>query len=375
MNGMSTSNQELLSLFLRLAPIEGVSHSERLIADEVVSILRSRGITVVEDDAAAKVRGNTGNLLCFPPGFDSDAPAILLEAHLDTVQSTVNLKPIVRADRVTSDGSTILGADNRMGVSLLVDLLLSTRNITSSLTNFFVAFTVCEESGLYGAQALDLTSRHVSAAFVFDCSKRPGTYIRESVGLHGFTASFIGKAAHAGVAPEEGISAVALSSAAISKIRLGRLDQDTTCNIGKIKGGDTVNVVPERVTIEGEVRSFYPERITQVLGEMKAAFESAVASAGRLEFMTSAEFEPYVHAADSEVLVRLERALRDAGLEPNPIRYMGGSDANAYNARGIPAVNIGIGAQKPHSVDEFFLMEDLISASRIVRALIQSRPS
>lgn len=370
---MSSAQQELLALFLRLAPIEGVSHAERAITDEVTALLRQGGIRVVEDNAAGIVKGNSGNLLCFPPAFDDHAPAILLEAHLDTVQSTAALKAVVHDDRVTSDGTTILGADNRMGLSILVDLLLRGAKTRASHRNFFVALTVCEETGLYGADALDLASRKVAAAYVFDCSKRPGIYIMESVGLYAFTAQFIGKAAHAGVAPEEGISAIALSAAAISKLRFGRIDADTTANIGKIYGGEAVNVVPDKVTIEGEVRSFYPDRIRRQLDLIRQTFETTVQGTGRVQFDALPDFEPYVHKPDSAAVVTLESALRAAGLTPQPIRYMGGSDANKYNAKGIPAVNIGIGAQKPHSVDEFFLLEDLHSSSRIAYELVQNR--
>lgn len=368
---MQNSEPDLLSLFLRLAPIDGRSHAERLIADEVAALLRASGNRVVEDEAASKVNGNAGNLLCFPPDFNESAPAILLEAHLDTVQSTASLKPVVKADRVTSDGSTILGADNRMGVALLVDLLLRSSRTTKKHRNFFVAFTVCEETGLYGADALALSSHNVSAVYVFDCSKRPGIYIRESVGLHAFSASFAGKSAHAGVAPEEGISAIALSAAAIGRIPLGRIDADTTANIGKIHGGEATNIVPDRVTIEGEVRSFYPDRITKLLELYRRQFEDAVLGKGSVKFEAVRQFDPYVHAPESPAIIQLETAIRSAGLEPQPIRYMGGSDANVLNAKGITAVNIGIGAQKPHSLDEFFLLEDLYAASRIAEKIVE----
>ena len=370
---MLSRQQELLSLFLRLAPIEGVSHAERAIADEVTTILGRGGVRVLEDDAAGVVKGNAGNLLCFPPSFDGQAPAILLEAHLDTVQSTAFLRPVVKEDRVTSDGTTILGADNRMGLSILVDLLLGVAGSTAPHRNFFVALTVCEETGLYGADAIDFSRHKVTAAYVFDCSKRPGIYILESVGLYAYTAQFLGKAAHAGVAPEEGVSAIGLAAAAISKLRLGRIDADTTSNIGKIYGGEAVNVVPDKVTIEGEVRSFCPERIKQELEVIERTFEDAVRGAGRLQFKAVPDFEPYVHKPESPAIVELDCALRAAGLTPQPIRYMGGSDANKYNARGIPAINIGIGAQKPHSVEEFFLLEDLHKSSGIAHELIQIR--
>jgi tripeptide aminopeptidase len=368
---MTSRQQELLSLFLRLAPIDGVSHMERAIADEVMTTLRSAGIDVIEDQSAPVVKGNTGNLLCFPPGFRADVSAIMLEAHLDTVQPTGSLKVIVKEDRICSDGSTILGADNRMGLSILVDLLLHTHETPGPKKNFFVALTVGEETGLYGAAALDFSKLNVSAAFVFDCSKRPGVFIRESVGLYDFTALFVGKAAHAGVAPEEGVSAIALAASAISKIQLGRLDQETTANIGKIFGGEASNVVPERVTVEGEVRSFSPDRIREVLRTIEQTFHASVDNTGRLTFSSYSDFEPYIHKPDAVAVVELEDAMRRAGLTPKPIRYMGGSDANKYNAKGIPAVNIGIGAQKPHSVEEFFLLEDLFKSSEIAHELIK----
>jgi tripeptide aminopeptidase len=336
-----------------------------------MSILRAGGIDVIEDPSASVVKGNTGNLLCFPPGFRADASAIMLEAHLDTVQSTGALKVVVKEDRVCSDGSTILGADNRMGLSILVDLLLHSKEIQGPKKNFFVAFTVGEETGLHGAAALDLSNHKVSTALVFDCSKRPGIYVRESVGLYCFTAQFVGKAAHAGVAPEEGVSAIALAASAISKIRLGRLDTETTANIGKIYGGEATNIVPERVTVEGEVRSFSPDRIWEELRRIEQTFHAAVGGTGRLVFNSHSEFEPYIHRPDAPSVVEVEDAIRRAGLTPKPIRYMGGSDANKYNAKGVPAVNIGIGAQKPHSVEEFFLLEDLFKSSEIAHELVK----
>jgi len=368
---MTPAQSDLLSLFLRLAPIDGISHAERTVADEVSAILRSAGILVKEDDAAPKVRGSSGNLFCFPPDFDRNAPAIVLEAHLDTVQSTTQLKPVVHDDRVTSDGTTILGADNRMGLSVLVDLLRNVARTNRPHSNFLVLLTVCEETGLYGADVADLTPFNIKSVYVFDCSKRPGIYIRESVGLYEFTAEFVGKAAHAGVAPEEGISAIAMAASAISKIQLGRIDPDTTANIGKIRGGEAVNVVPDKVLLEGEVRSFYPEKIRQHLSDIERVFAQAAGGTGRLTFQSTPFCEPYVHTRETPAVVHLERAMIKAGLKPQPIRYMGGSDANKYNAKGIPSVNIGIGAQKPHSTEEYFLLEDLFKASEIAHALLE----
>jgi tripeptide aminopeptidase len=368
---MTIRQQELLSLFMRLAPIPGMSHAEREIADEVRAILTRAGISVVEDEAAHAVKGNSGNLFCIPRSFDAHSPCIMLTAHLDTVQSTSGLKASVDGERVISDGTTILGADNRMGVAILVDLLLKVAGSTHPHRNFFVVFSVCEESGLEGAEAIDLSDNRPTAVYVFDCSKRPGIFIQEAAGISTFTAEFRGKAAHAGVAPEEGVNAIALSSAAIGKLKLGRLDADTTVNIGKIQGGSAVNIVPDKVVLEGEVRSVSNEKIRKQLKHIEQTFrESAGGSVGVI-FSSTSGCKPYVHASNSRVLLEVMRALRAVGLSPEPIRYSGGSDANVYNAKGIPAVNIGIGAQKPHSTEEFFVLSDLESSSKIAEELIR----
>ena len=363
--------ERLINLFTRFATIDGLSLRERQIADEVSAVLRGAGVRVLEDSAGTRLNGAAGNLLCFPPGFDANQPTIMLTAHLDTVLPTAKLKPVREEVRITSDGTTILGADNRVGVSVLTYLLLAVTEKKLPCKNFFVAFTIAEEVGLLGASTIDLSLYGVQSIFVFDCSRTPGVYIRECVGLSLFKARFVGKAAHAGVAPEEGVNAIALAGAGIADLQLGRIDQDLTVNIGKISGGEATNVVPDKVDIEGEVRSFSPKRIQEQLGLIERTLSQAVIGRGKLVFETKVDFPPYVHSHDSPIIRDVERALRAVGLQPQPIRYTGGSDANEYNAKGIPAVNLGIGAQKPHTFEEFVLIEDLVKSAEIAFMLLQ----
>ena len=362
--------KRLIQLFTQFAAIDGVSLAEREIAQSVIGLLQAAGIRVVEDDAARRIGGTVGNLLCFPPDFRPGRPAVMLTAHLDTVLPTKKLKPIVSEERISSDGSTILGGDNRLGVTILISLLLATTEGQRSYKNYFVAFTVAEEIGLRGATAMNLTPYNVRSAFVFDCSKRPGIYIKECVGLALFNARFVGKAAHAGVAPEEGINAIGLAGAGISKLRMGRVDEDTTVNIGRISGGEASNVVPDKVEIRGEVRSFRMSRIRGELRHIERTLSEAALGGGKLLFETKDDFEPYAHADTTPIVLEVERALKRVSLSPQPIRYTGGSDANVYNARGIPAINLGIGAQKPHSFQEFILIEDLVKSAEIAFSLV-----
>jgi tripeptide aminopeptidase len=368
-----TPASELVSLFVRLARIEGTSLSERAIAHEVTALLTRVGLRVIEDDSATIFGGTTGNLLCFPPQYRPGQPAMMLTAHLDTVKSTANLKPIVDATAIRSDGTTILGADNRVGLAVLVRLLSDVTEQKIACENFFVVFTVGEETGLFGAGSVDLLPYHPTCAYVFDCSKRPGVYIKDSVGLYAFEAEFIGRAAHSGVSPEKGISAILMASRAIAQLTLGRIDADTTANVGTIHGGEAMNSIPEKVTIKGEVRSFTARRIQQELDTIEKTLRTSIDGSGGFIFRSQPDFEPYVLASDAAMIVALERAMKSIGLEPEPIRYTGGSDANKYNAKGIPAVNLGIGAQNPHSYDEFVLIEDLVKSYELARALVSPR--
>jgi tripeptide aminopeptidase len=294
----------------------------------------------------------------------------MLTAHLDTVESTAGLHPVVDTVAIRSDGTTILGGDNRLGMTVLVQLLRTIARGRSPHRNFFVVFTVGEETGLFGAGTVHVSPGTTMGAYVFDCSKRPGTYILEAVGLHTFSATFNGKSAHAGVAPEEGVSAIQMACAAVARLPLGRIDAETTANVGRIHGGEALNAVPARATIEGEVRSFSRERIEGELASIANTLRNSSGNAGSVEFVSKEEFPPYTLSPESPLIVNLEAAMRRVSLTPHPIRYTGGSDANRYNAKGFPAVNLGIGAQKPHSREEFFLIEDLVKTYDLASALV-----
>jgi tripeptide aminopeptidase len=258
-------------------------------------------------------------------------------------------------------------------VAVLVHLLVTIVREQLPHRNFFVVFTVGEETGLFGAGTVQIPPATTSGAYVFDCSKPPGTYIREAAGLHTFAASFFGKPAHAGVAPEEGVSAIQMACAAVSHLRLGRIDADTTANVGRIRGGEALNAIPAFAMIEGEVRSFSVERIGWELGAIEQTLRTSAGGRGKVEFTSKEEFQSYTLRPEMPLLVDLECAMRSAGLTPHPIRYTGGSDANRYNAKGFPAVNLGIGAQKPHSHDEYVLIEDLKATFELAMALVRQR--
>jgi tripeptide aminopeptidase len=337
----------------------------------VREVLADCGVRILEDGAGAQFGGQCGNLICLPPQFDHSAPAMALLAHLDTPLPTTGVRPQVHHDRITSDGSTILGVDNRAGVTALLFLLLSTARERVP-ANFLVVFTIAEELGMYGSKHLDLRPYHVRRAFVFDCSKRPGTFIQSAVGCSLFHATFRGRSSHAGVHPEQGINAIQIAAQALTGIRMGRLGPAQTANVGVVKGGSATNVVPDACMLEGEVRAFEPEPIREYLEETRAVCRRAAeARGGSVDFSSEVDFAPFRLSPDAAVFRETVRALESVGLQPHPIEYLGGSDANMLNAAGVPAVNLGIGAQNPHGRDEFILLEDLTTTVRVATALVQ----
>ena len=211
---------------------------------------------------------------------------------------------------------------------------------------------------------------------MFDCSKRPGTFIQAAVGCSLYNAVFQGKSSHAAVNPEKGVNAIRIAAQALARVPMGRLSPTMTSNVGIIGGGSATNVVPDRCSLQGEVREFDPRLIADHLAVLESTFRSvAEQNGGGLEFTTSVDFAPFRLRPDDEVFRVAVDTLAGLGLVPHPIDYLGGSDANALNANGIPSVNLGIGAQNPHGNDEFILLEDLHKSAEIAFELLSRSKS
>jgi tripeptide aminopeptidase len=360
----------LVDLFIDAVRVDAVSLHEASMVRFVRLRLDGLPVRIVEDGTASLVKGDAGNLICIPPSFDPARPAFALIAHMDTPRSTAHVRPLVQDSRIASDGTTALGVDNRAGFSVLLKVLADhcERGLPG---NFVVVFTIAEEIGMYGSKHVDLRPYNVSMGFVFDCSKRPGTFIQSAVGSSLYNATFIGKTAHAGVAPEKGVNAIQIAACALSEIPVGRLSPTMTSNIGMIAGGEATNVVPDRCRVDGEVREFRQHAIDEHLAMLHDTFSRVAAQKnGSVGFESEVDFLPFTLDPASHVFRVTVEVLTSLGLTPAPIQYLGGSDANTLNAKGLPTVNLGIGAQNPHANDEFILLEDLAKAEEIAKALI-----
>lgn len=361
---MTINRKRLIDTFFDLLRVDSVSGNEAALAAHLARLLSQLGATVRPD-----VRGN---LLAF---FDGRGAPILLSAHLDTVASTSTLKVVVENDVVSSDGSTILGADDKAGIAALIEAMRYLAETGAPRPPVELALTVGEEVGLAGSKSLDFTSIRARRGVCVDSGGEVGTIITEGPAQVFLNAVVRGLAAHAGVAPERGISAIVVASEAIAGMSLGRIDEETTANVGVISGGSATNVVPERVEIKAEARSRNEAKLKTQYESMIDSLERAAARHGASVAVDVEHAYAAFKLSPQEGIVRLvSDACLAVGLSPRLEATGGGSDANIFNERGIMTVNLGVGYKDPHAVTERIAIADLVAITGIV-AEILSRAS
>lgn len=358
----------LIDIFTQAASINALSQNEKPVADFIRSFLSNSHFDITEDSSKVISGSNTGNIICRV----GDGGDFILLSHMDTARPTLNMRPVFVDEKIQSAGDTVLGVDNRLGIAILLYTLEKIVKEKITTKNFTVAFTTCEETTLSGSKSLKLGT-NIKRGFVFDSSFRPGCFINSACGSIGFKIKIIGRASHSGIAPEKGINAITVAVNALHNIKQGRIDQDTTLNIGKINGGSAVNVVPGETFLEGEVRSFSTSKVMELVEQVKNIFlNEAKKFDAQIEFDSQWDFKPFTINKDNQVFKEITRVINKVNLKPEPKISLGGSDANSLNELGIPSVNIGIGAQNPHSNDEFVFIEDMIKSAEIAMELIKT---
>ncbi len=364
-------DRELLDLFVRLAGIASPTGAEREVADAVAAHLGGLGLGVHED-ASARVTGcGCGNLVARVAGR-GEAEPLALCAHLDTVPVSGAPRVVVDEGFVRSDGATVLGADDKAAVAVLL-VLARALVAEPPAGDVELVFTAGEEAGLLGAKALDLSGLTAARVFVLDSDGAPGTLIVASPTQKCVSAEFQGVAAHAGIAPERGRNAIVAAARAIGAMRLGRIDEETTANIGLMNGGSAANVVAERCVVAGEVRSQDPAKVAALAEEMVQAMAAEAGSAGvDVEIDVREGFRGYRHAPDSPLLELGARAAALAGLEVRRADGGGGSDANVFNAAGLPALTLGVGFEDVHSPRERMSLERLAELMDMTAAVVRA---
>ncbi len=347
-----------MSRFVRLCETASPTGSERAVADLVRGELEGFGLTVGEDDAAGPAGAGAGNLLCRIPGTKDGF--VMFCAHLDTVPHDGPIR--VRLDEegiYRSAGDTILGADNKAAVAVLLELAARCARVPPPI-GIELLFTVAEEQGLLGAAAFDQDRLRSRTGFVIDHASPVGEVITAAPTHMKIKATFHGVEAHAGVRPEDGRSAIAAAAGAVAALDLGRLDAETTANVGLISGGSSGNVIPGTCRIEGEARSVDPDRAVTVVAAMSEQITWAASEAGcEVEIVTERVFPGYRIPVGSTALAIAERAFRACRIEPVRIATGGGSDANVFIERGMDCLLLADGTLANHTPDERIARDDL----------------
>ena len=366
------NKDRLLRTFLDLARINSPSRHERELADHLKSKLSSLGFEVEEDRAGEKIDGECGNIIAFKPGNVPGARAIFFCCHMDTVEPTEDLNIVINGDLVSTDGSTVLGADDKAGIAAIMEGLICIAERSVPHGDIQVLFDVAEELGLLGAKAMDHDRIKADLGYVFDTGKPAGGITVSAPSHEDMRIEITGRAAHAGIEPEKGVSAIVAASNAIAGMKLGRIDEETTANVGKIEGGKARNIIPDRVTIQAEARSRSEEKLVKQVEHMKKVFEQEAAKIGATAAFQSERSHAGYRWTQRDPVVQLAiEAGRKVGIEPTFQDGGGGSDANIFNALGIPSVLIGVGFEDVHSPAEKIAVDDMTLAARFVEALVE----
>jgi tripeptide aminopeptidase len=375
--------ERLLNTFLDLVRIDSPSLAEADVAAYCKQALEQAGCVVRFDDSALATGSNTGNLIATLPAnpasvsaasaSSADAPPqkLYFSAHMDCVGPCGGIEPVIADGIIRSSGDTILSGDDRVGLAAVIELVRTLAEEDKPRPEVGVLFSVGEEIGLRGAYALDANDFDGEPCFVLDANGSPGVVIIGAPFRYLFTARFTGKAAHAGIEPEKGVSAIALASKAVLAMRLGRLDEHTTANVGTISGGSAFNVVPEICTVTGEFRAMNEQRVSEVKAQLTTAFEDAVRDSGGSVKINWDEEYPGFQIREDDPFVRLVLDEATAlGLPAQTVITGGGSDANILANKGLNPLVLGTGMTDVHSTTESLAVADLEALARLCIALV-----
>jgi tripeptide aminopeptidase len=372
------NKDRLAETFKFLAEIDSVSREERAISGEIKNILESMGAETFVDGAGDKIGGNTGNLIVKFKG-NRPAPPLLLNAHMDTVEPGKGVTAVFSNGVFTSDGTTILGADDKSAIAILIETLKIIQENDLPYGPLELVLTVCEEIGLLGAKHLDLDRITATFGYALDATDTEGIVTRAPC-ANRFEFRVHGKDAHAGAAPEKGINAISLASKAIANLELGRIDPETTCNIGIIEGGTATNIVPNLVTIKGEVRSHDEEKLDKVTDKIVSSFKEIVENykgmtsddaLPRLETEIQKDF-PRTYVPDGHPVVTLAfRAAENLGRKMKTKTSGGGADANIFFEKGIMTGVLGTGMRDMHTVRESVGLDDMVRTTELLLEIIR----
>ena len=367
----------LADTFRQLVQMDSPSREEGAVADWIKRTLKKEvGADVIEDQSRNQTGSESGNIIVRIPGTEKVTP-LFFNAHLDTVEPGRGIKVIFKDGIFQSDGTTVLGGDDKAAVAILIEVarLLKEYRVSHGPIEFL--FTVCEEIGLLGAKSLDPALLEAKAGYALDSSD-PEILINQAPCAVRFKIRVVGRAAHAGLNPELGINAIQVAARALAEVPLGRIDELTTANVGLIRGGKATNIVPEEVELEGEVRSHNPRKLREVRDQILEIFHRVAQDFGPVEnaglpLIKAEVIDDYPLMSVSEehpLVATAEKVAKELGRKLRPGMTGGGSDANIFNAKGLATVIMGIGMQNVHTTSERISLDDMVASAEFVLEII-----
>ncbi|MBC7804812.1 MAG: M20/M25/M40 family metallo-hydrolase [Akkermansiaceae bacterium] len=373
MNQVPVNESRLLETFLTLLRFNTPSRDEKLASEYCADYLRNLGFAVEWDDAGEKVGGNIGNLFAIKSGTDAKAPAIFFSSHLDTVEATPGLEISLADGVVRSTSDTILGADDKSGVAPILEAMTLLNESGEPHGDIQIILTICEEIGLVGAKHVDPSRIKARYGFVLDSGPPIGGVTFTAPSQNSLRVRIEGKPSHAGAAPEEGVSAIHAAANAVHAITQGRIDSETTANIGTIQGGTARNIVPAEVFIVGEARSRDNAKLAAQTAHMVETFEREATAIGAKAFVEVIEEYRTYRLAETDGPIQIAKHAAEVCGFPFTLKESGGgSDANIFNGFGIPTTVLACGMQAIHTHNEFCHVSDLVKDAAWVVEIVRA---
>ncbi len=369
------NSQRMAQRFKELVEIDSLSRYELDVAQKLETILRNMGAKIYFDTAQDQINGNCSNLVAKFKG-NVDAEPLFLSGHMDTVGPGNNIKVQYENGIFRSDGTTILGADDKSAIAIILEVMDVIFENKLDYPPIEVVFTVCEEIGLLGAKHFDYSLMDSKFGYILDATDSKGI-ITKAPAANKITLKVYGKAAHAGAEPEKGINAIVVASKAIAKLQLGRIDEETTCNLGIIKGGVATNIVPEFVEIKGEARSHNEEHLKTITENIVNTFYDTAkelqdeSGLPRVDAIVENDF-PATDIPDGHKVIRLARKAADnLGIPLENKTTGGGADANIFCSKGIFTGVLGTGMTDVHTLKESIDIKDMNNTANLVLEILK----
>ena len=372
--------ERLKNLLIELIKIDSLSRQELNVALRLKHEMEELGAKIWIDDAGEKVGGNVGNLIAHFPGTDTGVQPLLLSAHMDTVVPGEGIVPILDGDILRTDGRTVLGGDDKSGVAIICEVLRVMKENRLPCSAIDVVFTICEEAGLIGAKCLDVSKLRARTGLVLD-SDSVGFLFTKAPAANRMEFRVYGLEAHAGVCPEKGINAIKVAADGIAQMQLGRIDFETTANIGVVEGGMAVNIVPNQVVLKGEARSHSQEKLDRQTKHMQGCLEEAAARHilelegkqhhARVEAKIERDYDRMDVPESAPIVQLVHAAAKNLNLEVKTSATGGGCDANVLNQKGLVVANLGTGMREIHTVKEWLDLKDLQLSAQMVLEIVK----